>query len=97
MWKLKKWGIPADIGSEKKFEKLSDSYLSSRDRAIIAIFYEICARREKLLQVQPKNVNFDENEAILNNLKRNTGSCSFRFVLASSTLNSEMALLIIEY
>ena len=81
--KLKDGKIPADILTREEIEKLIDSCLSTRDRAIIATFYESGARRGELLAVQLKHVTFDENGAILNIQKGKTGSRRVRLVLAS--------------
>ena len=83
---LKDGKIPADILTREEIEKLIDSCLSTRDRAIIATFYESGARRGELLTVQLKHVTFDENGAILNIQKGKTGSRRVRLVLASSYL-----------
>ena len=84
--KLKDGKIPADILTREEIEKLIDSCLSTRDRAIIATFYESGARKGELLAVQLKHVTFDENGAILNIQKGKTGSRRVRLVLASSYL-----------
>ena len=84
--KLKDGKIPADILTREEIEKLIDSCLSTRDRVIIATFYESGARRGKLLAVQLKHVTFDENGAILNIQRGNTVSCRVRLVLSSSYL-----------
>ena len=83
---LKDGKIPEDILTREEIEKLIDSCLSNRDRAIIATFYESGARRGELLKVQLKHVTFDENGAILNIQKGKTGSRRVRLVLASSYL-----------
>jgi|ERR1035437_2995082 integrase/recombinase XerD len=84
--KLKDGKIPADILTREEIEKLIDSCLCTRDRAIIAISYESGARKGELLAVQLKHVTFDENGAILNIQDGKTGSRRVRFVLASSYL-----------
>ena len=84
--KLKDGKIPADILTREEIEKLIDSCLSTRDRAIIATFYESGARKGELLAVQLKHVTFDENGAILNIQRGKAGSCRVRLVLASSYL-----------
>jgi integrase/recombinase XerD len=83
---LKNGKIPEDILTREEIEKLIDLCLSTRDRAIIATFYESGARRRESLAVQLKHVTFDENGAILNIQKGKTGSLRVRLVLASSYL-----------
>jgi integrase len=83
---LKNGKIPEDILTREEIEKLFDSCLSTRDRAVIATFYESGARRGELLAVQLKHVTFDENGAILNIQKGKTGSRRVRLVLAFSYL-----------
>ena len=83
---LKNGKIPEDILTREEIEKLIDSCLSTRDRAIIATFYESGARKGELLAVQLKHVTFDENGAILNIQKGKTGSRRVMLLLASSYL-----------
>ncbi|AKB45019.1 tyrosine-type recombinase/integrase [Methanosarcina vacuolata] len=84
--KLKDGKIPEDILTQDEIEKLIEASRSTRDRAIVATFYESGARRGELLEVRLKHVTFDEKGAVLNIQKGKTGSRRIRLVLASPYL-----------
>lgn len=75
-----------DILTQEEVEKLIDSSITPRDKALIAVFYESGARRGELLAVRLKHVNFDEYGAVISLPKSKTKTRRIRLIYAASYL-----------
>jgi integrase/recombinase XerD len=78
--------LPEDILTKEDIEALLNTCQNARDRALIACFYESGARKGELLGTLIKNVQFDENGAIVTFPDGKTGARRVRLVFASSFL-----------
>jgi integrase len=84
--------IPEDLLTEKEVLKLIEACSSPRDKAIIALLYDVGCRPSELLTMRRKNVQFDEYSAIVT-LKGKTGMRRVRAVFSTPYLNQWLSLL----
>lgn len=84
--------IPEDLLTEKEVLKLIEACNSPRDKAIIALLYDVGCRPSELLTMRRKNVQFDEYSAIVT-LKGKTGMRRVRAVFSTPYLNQWLSLL----
>jgi Site-specific recombinase XerD len=78
--------LPEDLLTQKDIEALLDNCGNNRDRALIATLYESGMRKGELFSLRIKNIQFDENGAILTIPDGKTGARRIRLVFASPFL-----------
>jgi integrase len=70
---------PEDLLTREEIRKLIDACSNARNQALISSLYETAARAEEILDLKIKNVNFDEQGAVVS-LKGKTGQRRIRVV-----------------
>lgn len=78
--------LPEDLLTKEDIEALLNNCENTRDRALIATLYESGMRKGELFGIRIKNVQFDENGAILTIPDGKTGARRIRLVFAASYL-----------
>ncbi|HOW14328.1 site-specific integrase [Methanosarcina sp.] len=84
--RLKGKKLPEDIKCKEDIVKMIEAGSNSRDRAIIACFYESGARRGEQLAVKLKNVELDEYGAVLTFPEGKTGARRVRLIFSTPYL-----------
>jgi integrase len=84
--RLKGQKLPEDIKGKEEILKMIEAGTNSRDRAIIACFYESGARRGEQLAVKVKNVELDEYGAVITFPEGKTGARRVRLVFSAPYL-----------
>ncbi|AKB13082.1 Site-specific recombinase XerD [Methanosarcina thermophila] len=84
--RLKGKKLPEDIKCKEDIVKMIEAGSNSRDRAIIACFYESGARRGEQLSVKLKNVELDEYGAVITFPEGKTGARRVRLVFSAPYL-----------
>jgi integrase/recombinase XerD len=77
--------LPEEVLTEEEVEKLARAATSSRDKALVNVFYESGARPGELLNLKIKDVTFDELGAVIL-VSGKTGDRRIRLVAAAPAL-----------
>ncbi len=80
--------LPEDIKTKEEIVQLIEAANNSRDRSIIACFYETGARRGEQLAAKLKHVVFDENGAVITFPEGKTGARRVRIIFSAPYLRA---------
>ncbi len=78
--------LPEDLLTQQDIETLLKNCGNNRDRALIATLYESGMRKGELFSIKIKNIQFDENGAVITIPEGKTGARRIRVIFASSFL-----------